>query len=263
MRFERGVGLTGGEDPRRRDVPTRAEAHTIDDLDLVRLVVEGREGLAAVEIGERVLDVAERIADPAGVTSGFFSDGGIRALRNVCGNHGRFGEVEFLVPHVSAVVKVEHRQAHVNARGLHVELIMHRRVEAVIGRQAFTVFVADVDEAEAFRQRSEELGSGIDLTEVWELATDEVAIMTLEDLAELYWGTSDDAAQKVAILLHLEKDSLHFVEDTSGYRARSREEVEEILARRQREVAVYGNITDALTVAQGRTASPELRTESQ
>ncbi len=97
------------------------------------------------------------------------------------------------------------------------------------------VIAADVEEAEAFRQRSEQLAPGIDLTEVWELARDESAPMSLDALAALYWGSSDDAAKKVAILLYLEGEPLYFVEEGAGYRARSQEEVQEILARRQRE----------------------------
>ncbi len=97
------------------------------------------------------------------------------------------------------------------------------------------VIAADVEEAEAFRQRSEALAPGVDLTEVWELARDESAPMSLDDLAALYWGTSDDAAKKVAILLYLDSEPLYFAEDGAGYRARSQDEVNEILARRQRE----------------------------
>ncbi|MGH2542255.1 MAG: ribonuclease catalytic domain-containing protein, partial [Ardenticatenaceae bacterium] len=98
------------------------------------------------------------------------------------------------------------------------------------------VTAADVEEAEVFRQRSEDTASGIDLTEVWELAREESGTLSLDDLAELYWGSADDAARKVAILLYMDREPLYFVEDGDKYRARTEAEVKEILARRQREI---------------------------
>ena len=91
------------------------------------------------------------------------------------------------------------------------------------------------EEVEKFRAQCEETSSGIDLAEVWELVRQDDAPMSLDDLAELYWGSSYDTAQKVALLLHLEVTSLYFINDEKGYTARSQEYVQETQARRQRE----------------------------
>ena len=91
------------------------------------------------------------------------------------------------------------------------------------------------EEEEVFRARCEETSSGIDLAQVWELLRQDDAPMSLDDLAGLYWGSSYDKAQKVALLLHLEGTSLYFINDEKGYTARSQEYVQETQARRQRE----------------------------
>ena len=99
-----------------------------------------------------------------------------------------------------------------------------------------TGVVASGEEVEELRRRWEALAADVDLAEVWEVARDDGQEMGLEDLAELYWGSSYDVAQKVALLLYLERGPLYFVADRGAYTARSLEEVQEIQARRRREV---------------------------
>ena len=86
-----------------------------------------------------------------------------------------------------------------------------------------------------FRQQSEELAGGVELSEVWELVRDEASTPSLDELAELYWGADVTSAQKTALVLHLERSPLHFVAAEAGYTPRSRDEVEETMARRRRE----------------------------
>ena len=91
------------------------------------------------------------------------------------------------------------------------------------------------EEVEEFRRSCEALASDIDLKEAWEVAHVEASPIDLDDLAELYWGHSRGAAQRVGLRLHLDRTSLYFVEDQDGYVARPREQVQEIQARRERE----------------------------
>ena len=91
------------------------------------------------------------------------------------------------------------------------------------------------EEVEEFRTRCEELSSQIDLAETWELVRQEDTPMSLDALAELYWGSTLDTSQKVALLLHLEGNSLYFINDEKGYLARPQEDVQEIQTRRQRQ----------------------------
>ena len=91
------------------------------------------------------------------------------------------------------------------------------------------------DQVEEFRQRCADLSAEIDLTEVWEVVHGESTPLSLDDLGELLWAQRPDAAQRVALLLHLEQSTLHFAEQAGVYVARSREDVEETLARRRRE----------------------------
>ena len=97
------------------------------------------------------------------------------------------------------------------------------------------IAVEGEEEVEEFRRRCEALASEIDLSEVWEIVRDEAAPMSLEDLAELYWGPTHQVAQRVALLLYLDRTSLYFVGNNGGYTARSEEYVRDIQARRNRE----------------------------
>ena len=126
------------------------------------------------------------------------------------------------------------------SRGEGVRILMGRNREARIPTDrvimATGVTASSEDEVQRFRSRCESLASDIDLSEVWEVVRDETTPMSLDSLGELYWGTSPDTAQKVALLLHLDRNSLYFVTDGEGYSPRTQESVQEIQARRQREV---------------------------
>jgi exoribonuclease-2 len=99
-----------------------------------------------------------------------------------------------------------------------------------------TGIVADSQEdMEKFRTECQELSSAIDLAEVWEVMGDESGAASLDDLANLYWGPSPKATQRVAMALHLETNHDHFFSSGEGYETRPRQSVEEIQARRRRE----------------------------
>lgn len=97
------------------------------------------------------------------------------------------------------------------------------------------VVVTEDDAAEEFRQESDTLASDIDMTELWEVYREEAEAVSLDDLAELYWGAEPEATQKVALLIHLEGNNLHFISDKKGFLPRTEEAVQEILARRKRD----------------------------
>lgn len=109
------------------------------------------------------------------------------------------------------------------------------------------------EEVERFRQQSEDAASSIDITELWEVVRDEGDPMSLDDLAALYWGTAPEAVQRAALLLYLDRDSLHFVSGKEGYTPRSQEAVQETLARRQREASNARDSEELATcLSQGR-----------
>ena len=108
--------------------------------------------------------------------------------------------------------------------------IPHERVIMETG-----LVVSGEEETEEFRQRCHALSAEIDLSDAWEVGSDGPAQIGLDSLAELYWGPSPDDAQRVALLLHLEKDQDHFLPAKAGYTVRTRASVEEIQRRRERQ----------------------------
>jgi exoribonuclease-2 len=91
------------------------------------------------------------------------------------------------------------------------------------------------DEAvEEFRKQSEELAADVNLSEVWDVVRDESSSLTLDELAELYWGPGIVPTQKAALCLYLERTPLYFTSDEAGYSPRSRDAVEDLLTRSRR-----------------------------
>ncbi len=94
------------------------------------------------------------------------------------------------------------------------------------------------DEAERFEEfcdNARDASSEIDLSEVWDVLTDEQEESSLEDLAELYWPASPGALELTALLLCLERATDLFLSGTGKYRPRTREDHENLLERRRRE----------------------------
>ena len=91
------------------------------------------------------------------------------------------------------------------------------------------------EELEQFRRDCREMASEIDLSEVWEVVTEDAVPLGLESLADLYWGSTPDAAHRVALTLYLEESNDYFERGDKGYGPRSREAVAETQARRRRE----------------------------
>ncbi len=113
------------------------------------------------------------------------------------------------------------------------------------------------DELEEFRRNCEAIAASIDLSEVWDVVKDEEAPAAPDDLAELYWTDSPDEGQRVAMALHVDLYSDHFVRKDNGYAPRTAEAIEEIQTRRRRE-ADYASDADALmqSLAEGNLPEP-------
>ena len=97
------------------------------------------------------------------------------------------------------------------------------------------VFAEGDQQVVDFRKQSEDIAADVDIAELWEVVSDEQTAMPFDDLVELYWGSDASAAQQVALLLCLDKDSLYFEDGKAGYTPRTPSAVEETLARRERQ----------------------------
>ena len=97
------------------------------------------------------------------------------------------------------------------------------------------VLAGDAGRFEEFCDSAREASGEIDLTEVWDVLTDEQEESSLEDLADLYWPASPGAVELAALMLSLERTSDLFVSAGARYRPRTREDLADLLAKRRRE----------------------------
>ena len=147
-----------------------------------------------------------------------------------------------------------------------VRLAVRRKKEARLPAERIilrTQIIAANDEDVAnFRQQSEQIAADMNLADLWDVVSDEQTTITLDDLAELYWGASASASQQVALLFCLDRDSLYFDLGKSGYTPRTAEAVEETLARRRRQAQNAAD-TDALAAALDSRQLPPTLTPHQ
>lgn len=133
-----------------------------------------------------------------------------------------------------------------------VRVALRRKREARLPAERVilsTQVIAGGDEALAeFRGESEALADDLALVDLWEVVRDEGGALSFEDLAELYWGASASAAERVALLLRLDRDDLYFEGGKAGYAPRSADAVDETLARRRRRAQNAAD-ADALAAA--------------
>ena len=87
---------------------------------------------------------------------------------------------------------------------------------------------------ENLTREAETVASELDLTELWDIVCDDRDALSLEDMAELYWSNDPTSAQRVGLLFHLDRNDLRFTTKGSEYTPRTREEVAELEARRER-----------------------------
>ena len=104
-----------------------------------------------------------------------------------------------------------------SGRGRERTLPLHR-VAAATG-----VVAPGQAEADSFVRDCEALASGIDLSEVWEVTAEAAAPMEIDDIAELHWGAPPSPTQRIALLLHLDREPLHFSREAEKFSPRTPE----------------------------------------
>ena len=136
-----------------------------------------------------------------------------------------------------------------------VSVALGRNKQARIPRNrivlATGVLLPDQERFEEFRAGALERSAEIDLAEVWEVVASDGEPVSLDDLADLYWTSTPDPASLVALALGLDLDTDRFVHGADGYTPRSREDLDELLRRRQREA---DNAHEAETLVTGLAA---------
>lgn len=124
------------------------------------------------------------------------------------------------------------------------------------------VIAAGFEAVEEFMRQAESAFSDLDLGEVWDVVCDDVGVLTLDDIGELYLGAVPTGQQAVAILLYLLEDDLLFVRDGTHFIPRDRETVAAMVDRRQRQRQREAD-TDELAHAFASGALPEHQTAFQ
>ena len=125
------------------------------------------------------------------------------------------------------------------------------------------VFAEGDEQVADFRKQSENIASEVDIAELWEVVSDEQDALSFEDLTELYWGSGANAAQQVALLLRLDRDSLYFDDSKSGYTPRTPSAVEETLARRKRQAQQAAEAEALVTSLESGELPPTLTSHQQ
>ena len=128
----------------------------------------------------------------------------------------------------------------VDVEASRVRVAVRRKKEARLPAERIIlstqVFAEGDEQVAEFRKQSEDIASELDISELWEVVSDEQVAYAFDDLADLYWGSDITPTQQVALLLCLDRDTLYFEDGKSGYTPRAPDAVEETLARRNRQV---------------------------
>ena len=159
---------------------------------------------------------------------------------------------EILVARLSGGATIVRFQEEKNGR---VAVLLGRNKVARIPAErvmlATGVLAGEAARFEEFCDSAKAVSGEIDLTEVWDVLTDDEEESSLADLAGLYWPTSPGAVELTGLLLCLERSSDLFVSAGARYRPRSREELGALLARRRREAE---NARDAQELVEALSA---------
>ena len=143
----------------------------------------------------------------------------------------------------------------VDVEASRVRVAVRRKKEARLPSEriifATGTFADDDEKVAEFRQQSEGIAEDVDIAELWEVVSDEQDALSFDDLSELYWGAEASAAERVALLLRLDRDSLYFEDGKSGYTAREPSAVEETLARRERQAQQAAEADELLACLDG------------
>ena len=150
----------------------------------------------------------------------------------------------------------------VDVEASRVRVAVRRKKEARLPAERIilsTQVFADGDEQVAeFRKQSEDIASEVDISELWEVVSDEQVAYAFDDLADLYWGSDVTPTQQVALLLCLDRDTLYFEDGKAGYTPRAPDAVEETLARRNRQAQQAEEADDLVAHLQSGALSTTL-----
>jgi len=87
---------------------------------------------------------------------------------------------------------------------------------------------------EALLKDAETVAAGLNLEELWALISEERQTLSLDNIANFLWTASPTPAQRVGLLLHLDRNDLLFEDKGGSYLPRTSDEVEEIKTRQRR-----------------------------
>lgn len=156
----------------------------------------------------------------------------------------------------------------VDVEAARVRVAIRRKKEARLPSERIVlstqVFAEGDEQVADFRRQSEDIASGVDITELWEVVSDEQTTLPFDDLTELYWGVDASPAQQVALLLCLDRDSLYFEagkageDGKAGYIPRTPAAVEETLARRKRQAQQAAEAADLVACLDKGELPPSL-----
>lgn len=129
------------------------------------------------------------------------------------------------------------RVSSIEANRVTVKLKRNKEARLPAERVVLSTGISAGDEQDVarFQELSEGISAEIDVSELWEVVRDEGAALSLEELAELYWGDEPEAAQRIGLLIHLDDNHLYFTRDANGYTPRSQAALDDLVARRERE----------------------------
>ncbi len=148
-----------------------------------------------------------------------------------------------------------------------VRVAVRRKKEARLPSERIVlttqIFANGDEEIADFRRQSEDIADTVDISELWEVVCDEQIALPFEDLSELYWGADASAAQRVALLICLDKDSLYFESGKEGYAPRKPSAVQETLARRKRQAQQSAEADELLACLETGSLHPTLTSHQQ
>ena len=120
------------------------------------------------------------------------------------------------------------------------------------------ISASDEQDVTRLQELSEGISAEIDVSELWEVVRDEGATLSLEELAELYWGDEPEAAQRIGLLIHLDDNHLHFTRDAKGYTPRSQAALDDLVARRERVARNERSAAELLACLSNGALPPDL-----
>ena len=129
---------------------------------------------------------------------------------------------------IAKITEIEQKKVRILVKGKKGAKLPAERIVVNTGIQA-----KHDDDIENLRKRAHNLSHSVKAEDLWELLKNSENPLTLDDLAQIYWGESNTGEERIALLLNLEKDNLHFSFVKGTYTPRSQDDIDKILLRRR------------------------------